>query len=765
MVNENIGLIKSSKKLRLRILKYVLVVSTLITSIAIALHLYSKYSTGVDEMNQELDILLDSAVENITLSVWNFDDRQLQLQLDGIMQSGDVAYVSVDTIKPSGDIASIERVRDLKNPESVRTHKLTFTDSRNELHHLGELTVKSSNERVVARVREQFVEIVVFQATKTFMISFFILLILSRILTKHVEEIAKYMHKVSMHNLSIPLALNRKTVDGEDELDELVDAINNMRLRLIYDLKEKGQLEEELVSEKLKSLEVKKAAEFEKTRTKAQGVFLAMVSHEIRTPLNGIIGSIDLLEKEVKTREGQENLEILKVSSEFLMDIVDDVLDVAKMESRQICLDKKYFNLNTMLVACFKTFRPKLKSGAVDFIFINDDIYNLEIDGDSSRIRQIFYNLVSNAIKFTEGGVVTVSVLIKPKDNGFVNLLIDVEDTGIGISPEIQPRIFDKFVQDEHANSVVGGTGLGLAICKNLVGLMSGELALKSELNEGSKFSIRLPVEARFSDKAQQLSMGNGNVAILGFSEKSIDVYRTQLSNAGFEVSSYLFSEVTLDNLADYGSKWLVDFGGRESEAYISSLQRLAMHLDSLLVVSNDEAPSSIEGIIWRQKPVSTHEVVECLINGEADLSPVVQVDTASKLNFGKLVILLVDDNAININVGKSMLVSLGVTVLVARNGRQAVEVYQKEYQAISMIFMDYEMPELNGLQASAEIRDFEINSGLPRTPIVTLSAHALDEYKDKSEAAGIEFFLTKPLRMTVLRDFLSDQNVRNLMA
>ena len=379
--------------------------------------------------------------------------------------------------------------------------------------------------------------------------------------------------------------------------------------------------------------ELIRSKEMAEASAQAKASFLANVSHEIRTPMNGIIGMIDILKRTPLTEEQHEYIDIIGISGENLLMIINDVLDFSKIEAGQITFEHIRFNLCDEVNEVIKILRYKAVQKGLDLSFeIAPDVPQLLI-GDPLRLKQVLINLCNNAIKFTEEGYVHVFVkLVKLSENA-VRLHVEVQDTGIGISKENQSKLFKSFSQAEASTTrKFGGTGLGLAISKNLVQMMGGEIGINSEEGKGAIFYF----EAEF-----------------GIGEEELTEKETQI------------------------------------------------------------------------------------------LEESVRDDRTLK-------ILLAEDNVINQKVAILNLQKLGHSVIVVSDGIQAVDAFLKE--SPDVVFMDVQMPNMDGVEATTKIREWEkANNVSNRVPIVAMTANILKSDKDLFVAAGMDDYLGKPFNVSEL--------------
>ena len=533
---------------------------------------------------------------------------------------------------------------------------------------------------------------------------------------------------------------------ADDPLNPVLEALSVIKMDIDSHIAEKKEKEQQL----------RDALARAESATKAKSEFLATVSHEIRTPMNGILGMSNLLlETELKD-EQQHYAEIVRNSANSLLNVINDILDFSKIESGKLDLEFIPCDLMKILEECFDVIVFKAKEKGLDFYCKAPCNYKLDTISDPGRIRQVILNLLGNAVKFTDSGYVCLNLNIIQKEN-LSYFEISILDSGIGIEKEDSDKLFKRFSQvDASTTRKFGGTGLGLSISKKLVDMLGGAIQHKPNIPQGSVFTFSIPVEGDLKVKADR-PLKNKRILVVS------------------EDSFYLpFVEQCLIG-ADAGYQIIDRNEFRENTEQYSSNLDLIIYLDKApkkkdirkyfkdkkvpILLCNcqsyaNEFPAGQSKEIHVGFPIKqslfSHTVLAALNvqSGEAETI----IDEGAILDFSssQYQVLLVDDNTVNLKVAKKMLEKYGLTVQCAQNGLEAVQAFQKE--SLDAIFMDCQMPELDGYEATGRIRSIEEDS---RIPIVAMTANAMKGDKEKCLNAGMDDYVSKPIQKPELERIL----------
>ncbi len=505
---------------------------------------------------------------------------------------------------------------------------------------------------------------------------------------------------------------------------------------------------------KASELEQSKAKEEAEEANRAKSEFLANMSHEIRTPLNGVIGGLSLLKTHPLTLEQYNLANLSQQSAESLLDIINDILDLSKIETGEFELECEAFELRELVEEVTGIFILKAEEKGIVLNSPAVPIVALNVMGDRLRLKQVLVNLMANAVKFTQEGEVSLFLFIEPVNDDEIILHVSIADTGIGVPQDNQEHLFDRFKQaDGSTTRRFGGTGLGLAICREIVVSMQGQIGLTSEEGAGSTFWFNLPLT---------LATEPVPVDTLSYKTQATVIYQNK---TGRDYLSALLDTLGVEhNVCSSVSEALLHDTWYEPFVFVDAYALGVASSEDLLAFENVCEQKAMKQILLHDrtntkfdvsayetsiiKPIFHRALVEALERvkpGGADVidEHVIENTTEYRLSFDAKV-LLVEDNLTNQIVAKGLLNLYGVDVSVAENGQEAIEMVKS--MRFDLIFMDCQMPILDGYEATKRIRQL-IDAKTPAdVPIIALSANAMKGEEEKCFDSGMDDYVAKPI-------------------
>ncbi len=573
------------------------------------------------------------------------------------------------------------------------------------------------------------------------------LLIVTKRITKPIDNLAEHMLEATKGKLT-----KTKSIGTTRDIIKMEHAFSDMMQ--ILDNREK-----ELITTRDLAVEA----------AKVKSEFAANVSHELRTPLNGISGMLELLSEMDLNAQQQEYLRVASTSAASLLELIDDVLDFSKYDINDVSLHHESFNLRNTLENTITLLSTQAHKKNLSIAYFLDQDTPCQLIADELRLQQILQNLLGNALKFTRDGEVTINTSIVKPGEKTVTLLFEIKDTGVGIPEEAQSKIFNAFSQaDNSTTREFGGTGLGLAIAQQLVTMFNGEIGVKSKVGEGSTFWFTGNFTIDNQSEHPQLSTNSKNLNILyvGDDHLSTRFIKQQLQALSYFADYVTDAPSTIRKLRNHKTlNRPYDF------ILVDTLQSMIDQRNLIRMVNTDETINKTKVIaLVDNGPNNLNLKSEGLNIFQYMNKPVMLNDLALKLNLpsdtaiqqsteqdeqlphyeGKN-ILVVEDNKANQIVAEGMLEKFKCAITIANNGLEALQIFSS--QSFDLIFMDCQMPEMDGYEATFQIRELE-NKAV-HTPIIALTANKQLSDREQCIAAGMDDFMSKPLTLNALKKAL----------
>ncbi len=761
------------RPLAARLLIYVLLFSVVVSIVATGLQMIGELDSRTDELKASQKKAADLISGTLSNNLWILNYSEVANTIDAILNLPDIAHAEVRV--PEGDafVAGIY-------PEGrviSQTFPLIYKRAQlNEPAVMGTLTLTSSVEVAYQQLMDRVVLTLLFQSFVVMLGTLGLLVIVRLTLSRHLEAMSRYAARLNLDALIEPLQLKRRPLKHPDELSEMEQALNTMRLQLLEDTRSLRQTTIQSQGERDEAVKA----------NHAKNQFLANVSHELRIPLQSVLGYASLLSDTQLDQEQREYVLTLQSASENLSAIINDLLDISAIEAGKLVLETIPFDLRETLNDLIHMLGNRAREKGLALEQRVDENLPFGLEGDPVRIRQILLNLTSNAIKFTDSGHVLISIEVLGRQDDRVRLRLAVEDTGVGINPEDLPLVYEPYVQlGQRFQRQSPGAGLGLAICRQLVTLMGGTLDVESQPGEGSTFWVELALP----------------VAPDGAARIRPDTRMLQGKRILVVDSYELSRKITLEMLSRYDLD--IEAVKSAGEALTSLRQAADAHQPFDAVVLDGFVPDMDSDLLCRQMRGNPDWARTRLLilssnpqRGDAEhfrqagadaflskslrescLSPILHqlfLDASQderqfltrfslqsgtpttqrqRLPGGRMRVLLVEDNPVNRTLTRRLLEKLGCDVMTANDGEAAASLWV--WHPFDIIFMDCVMPKVDGFEATRRLRAWERHEHRPPIPVVALTASAMEKDEERCRKAGMNSFVAKPVNIEMLRAVL----------
>ena len=761
------------RPLAARLLVYVLLFSVLLSLAATGVQMIGEVERRTSELKNTQEKAAELVAGSMSSNLWLMDYSEVDSSLGDMRAIPAIQHARVVTTSgeefntgtyPDGRVIS-------------RSFPLVFDRAEPESQEpMGTLTLTSSLEKVHAEILDRALITLLFQSIFVMLGTLGLLLIVRFTLSRHLETIADYAARLNLDALIEPLQLNRRPPRRSDELSELEQALNTMRLQLLEDTRSLRQSSARSQDERDEAVRA----------NHAKSQFLANISHELRIPLQSVLGYANLLSDTPLDTDQKDYVHTLLNAAEGLSSIINDLLDISSMEAGKLVLDEIPFDLRDTLNDLVHMLGSKAREKGLALELRIDENLPRALEGDPVRLRQILLNLTANAIKFTDSGHVLISIEVLGRRDRIARLRMSVEDTGIGIGPADAELVYEPYVQlGQRFQRQMPGAGLGLTISRQLVRLMDGTMDLESQPGEGSTFWVELslpfaPESAQQARPDTSLIRGK-RILVVDSYELSRKITLEMLSRHDLAIEAVKSAGEALTSLrqaADAGDA----FDAIALDGFVPDMDSdlLCRQIRSnpewehtrLLVLSSNPQRGDAEHFrragadaflskSLRESCLTLilHQLFADAARNRRVFLTRFSLQTGSRatrpreLPCKSMSVMLVEDNPVNRKLTQKLLEKLGCDVMTANDGEAASSLWPRH--SFDLIFMDCVMPRVDGFEATRRLRQWESTRSGERVPVVALTASAMEKDEELCREAGMDSFVAKPVNIEMLRAVL----------